>query len=304
MKVRFTAIAWSFAYLLLLLSLRTPLLVITSFFMLLPGVVLYQMLKVRAFLVHLIPILIIVGLLIGPTYVLLSIFFLIPSIAIAHQYKRRATAFRAIAAGAATILIEFLIMLLISTMFFNFDLTTMIEDTLKMTTSSVDQMSSESLAGSLGWSADTIEQLSQLTVRSLPFSLSVCALVMSSLAHAIARPTLASMGQVVPKLAPLRTWRLPRSLVWYYLLALLLQMFVGEGSGYLGTLLLNLIPLLGFFFMIQTASFFFFLAYHRKWNPIIPIFFIVLMIFFTPLRIIGILDILFPLRDKISRPGR
>lgn len=304
MKLRWTSIAWSIVYLLLLLSLKSPLLVITSFFMLLPGVVLFQILQVRAFIFHIVPVLVIVALLAGPASVLLSLFFLLPSIIMGIQYKRRATAFRAIAAGAATILIEFLLMLLLSTLFFNFDLTSTIEDTLKLTTSSIDGMSGQTLAGSLGWSADTIQQLSQLTVRSLPFTLTVCALVMSAIAHAIARPTLASMGQVVPKLAPLRTWRLPRSLVWYYLGALLLNMILGEGTGYLGTILLNIIPMLGFCFMIQTASFFFFLAYHRKWNPILPIIFIIIMLFFQPLRIIGILDILFPLRDKISRSGR
>lgn len=304
MKLRWTSIAWSIVYLLLLLSLNSPLIVITSIFMLLPGVVLFQMLSTRAFIIHIVPVLIIVAWLAGPAYLLLSLFFLLPSIVMGLQYKRRVPAFRVIAAGAAAVLIEFLLLLLFTTIFFNFDLTSMIEDTLNLTMSSMDGVSGQTLAGSLGWSADTIQQLSQLTVRSLPFTLTVCALIMAAVAHGIARPTLASMGQVVPKLAPLRTWKLPRSLIWYYLAALLLRIILGDGSGYIGTILLNIIPMLGFCFMIQTAGFFFFLAYHRKWNPVIPIIFIVIMLFFQPLRIIGILDILFPLRDKISRSGR
>ncbi|WP_237167758.1 DUF2232 domain-containing protein [Paenibacillus yonginensis] len=304
LKLRWTSIAWSIVYLLLLLSLKSPLIVITSFFMLLPGLVLFTLLPIRSFIVHIIPILVIVALLAGPAYVLLSIYFLIPSMLMGLAYKRRAAAFKAIAIGAGTILVEFLIVLLLSKALFDFNLSELIESTFNMTAAPLEGMSGETVAGSMGLTSDAIEQLSQLTVRLLPFTLSVCALVIAWVGHALARPTLASLGQVVPKLQPLRTWRLPRSLVWYYLVALLLSMFVGSGSGFLNTVLLNMIPMLGFCFMIQTASFFFFLAYERKWNAFIPIVLIIVMLFFQPLRIIGILDILFPLRDKISRSGR
>ncbi|WP_223070120.1 DUF2232 domain-containing protein [Paenibacillus caui] len=304
MKLRWTSIAWSVAYLLLLLSLKSPLFMITSFFMLLPGVVLYTLLPPRSFAMHMIPVLVIVAWLAGPAYLLLSVFFLIPAILMGQLYKRRASAFRTISVGAGTILVEFLLLLLLSTVLFDFNLASVIDEIFNMTAAPLEGMSGETLAGTMGWSADMIQQISELTLRTMPFTLTVCSLVMATVAHALARPTLASLGQVVPKLPPLRNWRLPRSLVWYYLIALLLSMFTGNGTGFLNTILLNIIPMLGFCFMIQTASFFFFLAYHRKWNPIIPIALIIVMLFFQPLRIIGILDILFPLRDKISRSGR
>ncbi len=304
MKLRWTSIAWSIVYLLLLLSLKSPLVVITTFFMLLPGVVLFTLLPLRSFIVHMIPVLVIVAWLAGPAYVMLSVFFLIPSILMGLAYKRRAAAFKAIALGAGAILVEFLLVLLVSKALFDFNLSEVIENTFNMTAAPLEGMSGETVAGSMGWSPDAIEQLSQLTVRLLPFTLSVCSLVIAWVAHGLARPTLASLGQVVPKLQPLRTWKLPRSLVWYYLAALLISMFTSTGSGFLSTVLLNIIPMLGFCFMVQTASFFFYLAYHRKWNALIPVALIIVMLFFQPLRIIGILDILFPLRDKISRSGR
>lgn len=63
-------------------------------------------------------------------------------------------------------------------------------------------------------------------------------------------------------------------------------------------------PLLQFLFMVQTASFFFFVAYHRRWNPVFPVLLLVALLFIPPLRIVGILDIAFPLRDMITRPRR
>ena len=305
MKLRWTSIAWSVAYLLLLLSLKSPLLVITSFFILLPSVVLYTILPFRSFVMHIVPVLAIVGFLAGPSSLILSILFLIPSLIMGRLYKKRASAFRTIITGSIVILVEFLLLLLFSTMLFDFDLSHVVENMMNMSAAPIEGMSTETLASSLGWSQDMVEQLSALTVRSLPFTLTVCALVTATIAHAIARPTLASLGVVVPKLAPLRTWKLPRALVWYYLLALLIGMFRdGNGTSYVDTILLNITPMLGFCFMIQTASFFFFLAHSRKWNPIIPIVLIIVMLFFQPLRILGILDMVFPLRDKISRSGR
>lgn len=75
-------------------------------------------------------------------------------------------------------------------------------------------------------------------------------------------------------------------------------------SGFMGMILINLMPLLQFLFMIQSASLFFFAAYHRKWNPAIPVLLVVAMLFIPPLRIVGILDIAFPLREMLTRPRR
>ncbi|AWB46694.1 DUF2232 domain-containing protein [Paenibacillus sp. CAA11] len=305
MKIRWTSIAWSAAYLLLFLSMGTPLIVITAFFMLLPGVVLYTMLSTQSFLWHVVPVLAIVSILLGPTFILLAIFFLIPSMLMGYMYKKRAAAFRTVAVGAAAILIEFLVMLFVSTTLFGFDIASTIEDTITKTAAPIQGVSGTSLADTLGWSAEAAQEFSSLTVRLIPFTLIICSLIMATVAHALAWPTLGSMGITTPKLAPIREWKLPRSLVWYYIVGLLLSLITGYASqGFLGTILLNLMPMLLFCFMVQTAGFFFFAAHVRKWNPVIPIFLTILLVFFQPLRIIGIIDILFPLREFFTRTRR
>lgn len=52
MKFRWSSVAWSVAYLLLLLSLTTPLLIITTLFMIVPAVVLFTTLNTRQFVLH------------------------------------------------------------------------------------------------------------------------------------------------------------------------------------------------------------------------------------------------------------
>ncbi|GIP47966.1 hypothetical protein D3C76_70800 [compost metagenome] len=306
MKLRWTSVAWSAAYLLLLLSLATPLTVITMFFLIVPGILLYTTLSTRVFLVHVAVVWLAASLIFGPVILLQAVYFIIPSIVMGYLYKKRVPAFRTIMTGAGTILLEFLLVLLISTVFFDFNLATAIEDLVNSAMAPFTNVADSSLAGGIVWSPEMSQQFSSLTVRMIPFTMIVCSLLIAAVAHAISRPTLSSLGHAVPKLPPIRDWRLPRSLIWYYLIGVLLQWFGGEAvqQGFMGTILLNLMPLLQFLFMVQTASFFFFAAYHRKWNPVIPILLIVAMLFIPPLRIVGILDIAFPLRDMITRSRR
>lgn len=308
MKIRWTSIAWSIAYLLLFLSMGTPLIVVTAFFILLPGVVLYTMLSKQSFLWHIVPVLAIVSVLLGPTFIILAIFFLIPSIVMGHLYKKRTPAFRTVIFTTITLMVEFLLLLFVSTVVFGFDLSRAIEDTVNMAASPLKDMGSGSLGSDLGWSAELAEEFSDLTVRMLPFTLVLSSFIMAMVAQGLARPTLSSMGIVTPKMAPLREWRLPRSLVWYYIATLLLSLITGgsdqAANGFLGTILLNLLPMLMFCFLVQTAGFFFFLAHDRKWNPVIPVILTLVLVFFQPLRVIGIMDILFPLREIITRNRR
>lgn len=306
MKLRWTSVAWSAAYLLLLLSLATPLTVITMFVLIVPGILLYTTLSTRAFLVHVAAVWLAASLIFGPVILLQALYFIIPSIVMGYLYKKRSPAIRTVMAGAGTILLEFLLILLISTVFFDFNLTTAIEDLVNSAMAPFTNVADSPLAGGIVWSPEMSQQFSSLTVRVIPFTMIVCSLLIAAVAHAVSRPTLSSLGHAVPKLPPIRDWRLPRSLIWYYLIGVLLQWFGGEAvqQGFMGTILLNLMPLLQFFFMVQTASFFFFAAYHRRWNPVIPILLIVAMLFIPPLWIVGILDIAFPLRDMITRSRR
>ncbi|GGG08805.1 DUF2232 domain-containing protein [Paenibacillus aceti] len=308
MKLRWTSVAWSVVYLLLLLSLATPLAVVTVFFLLVPTVLLYSILSRRSFLLHIVPAWILAALLCGPIILLQALYFIVPSIVMGELYKKRAPAFRTVMMGAGTILVEFLLVLLISTVMFNFNLSWAIEDMINTAMDPFRNMADSSLGSSIVWSQEMIQQFSSLTVRLLPFTLIVCSLAISAVTQAISRPTLGSMGLIVPKMPAFRNWRLPRSLIWYYLIALLLELLGGAAirQGFLGTIILNLIPLLQFLFMIQAASLFFFIAYQRKWNPVFPVLLVIVMVFIPllPLWLIGIADIAFPLRDMITKSKR
>lgn len=305
MKFRWTSVAWSIAYLLLLLSLSTPLILITTLFIIIPAIVLFTTLSTKQFILHVLPILLIVGL-ITPVYILIAVYFLIPALVMGRWYKKRASAMSTLVAGMVTILGEFLLILLVSTTLFNFDLYNYVYDILQTYTSWLSSMgASNPLLSEISFSSDQIGKMSQLTIQVIPMTLILSAFMMAVITHSIVRPILNSMEYAVPRLKPAREWRLARSFIWYYLLGVVLSLlFGGADSGFMLMISANLLPLLQIAFKIQTIGFLFYLVHERKWSKIIALLLAIPVIALPGFWIIGVVDLAFPLRELMKKSKR
>lgn len=305
MKFRWSSVAWSVAYLLLLLSLTTPLLIITTLFMIVPAVVLFTTLNTRQFILHVLPVLLIVSL-ITPVYLLIAVYFLIPALVMGRYYKRHASALSTVIAGTIAILGEFLLLLLLGTALFNFDLSTYVNDVLQMVNTPLTELGATNpLLTDIGFTTEDVDKISYLTVQMIPMTLIVSSFVIAVITHSIVRPILNSMNYAVPKMKPAHEWRLSRSFIWYYLIGVVLQLFFsGSENNFILMISANLLPLLRIGFMIQAIGFFFFLAHERKWNKMIAILLAIAVIILPPLRIVGIIDLVFPLREYVTKSRR
>jgi uncharacterized protein YybS (DUF2232 family) len=100
---------------------------------------------------------------------------------------------------------------------------------------------------------------------------------------------------------------LPKSFIWIYVIALVLEMFAKDTKSTVFTLVLNLLPLLSTAFAIQAIAFLFFVAHAKGWNKVLPILGIVLLLVFPPafflLSLLGVFDVAFPVRDRIKTKG-
>ncbi|WP_338752395.1 YybS family protein [Bacillus sp. FJAT-52991] len=119
-------------------------------------------------------------------------------------------------------------------------------------------------------------------------------------------PILKKLKIDVPHFQPFRMWRMPTSLLWYYLILLLLS-FVAipeAGSAWYSTYV-NLMFMLQFCLIIQGLSFFYFFAYIKKWSKAAPIVLTIFSILFLPLlylvRLLGIIDLGFDLRQRLQQ---
>lgn len=297
--------AWSIVYLLLLLSLSTPLLIVTTLFMFIPAVVLFTALNTKQFILHVLPVLLIVAL-ISPVYVLLAVYFLIPALVMGRWYKKRASAMSTILAGMFAILGEYLLILLLGTLLFDFDLSTYVNDMMQTALAPfTDLGTANPLMNELDFTKADVHTLSYWTVQIIPMTLIMSSFLLSVITHSIVRPILNSMEYAVPKLKPAREWRLPRSFIWYYLIGVVITLLFGNAeSGFMSMITANLLPLLRIVFKIQAIGFLFFLVYERKWSKAVALLLSIPVILFPGLWIIGVIDLAMPLRQLITKSKR
>jgi uncharacterized protein YybS (DUF2232 family) len=283
------SLAWSAAALILLLTLAAPLIMI-------PFIVLYTMLRPKGFILHLIPIGVIAYFLLGaygPDVLKLGFFFLVPSLAMGHVYKRGKTARLAIIVGSVVILAQLLLVLVLSSILFNFDLEAKF---IAMMTDSLKHLETGDLFAADGV-VNTANTLGDAFMIMLPRLLLLFAFLFAIVAHALARLALRTVDIQAPALPLAKTWRIPKSLVAYYLIAMVASLAIPDDiSGYWSIAILNLIPVLSVAFIVQAIGFFFFLADTKKWPRIVPLLLCIPLILFPPFYMIGFLDAAFPLR--------
>lgn len=290
------ALAWSAATLLLLLTLATPLNFVTVFLIMTPFIVLYTMLRPKIFAAHIVGIGIIAYLLsggYGPIVLTLAFFFLVPSLAMGHMYKRGSQARTAITVGFVVVLVQLLLELMLFSIQFDIDLSAELSSLL---TESLKQFENSNVFPA-GWAAETATEFSEAVMNALPMILLLSAILFTIITHALSRLALRTVGMEAPALPQAKTWRAPKSLVFYYLIAIVASLFISaEESGYWTIVVSNLIPILQFVFTVQAIGFFFFLADAKKWPKVVPILIAIPVFLFPPFFLVGLIDVAFPLR--------
>ncbi|WP_130616247.1 DUF2232 domain-containing protein [Cohnella abietis] len=290
------SLAWSVAALLLIVTFASPLMLLTIFLVMTPFVVLFNLLQPKFMIVHLVLIGIIAYFLAGgygQGVLSIAFFFLIPSLAMGYIYKRGGKARTAISTGSVVVLAQLLIVLLIFTVQFDIDLKAEFSSYLA---ESLKQIETGGVLQA-GWAVDTAKTFSDLIMTALPMLLLLIAFLLAVITHGLSRLAFRTVGLEAPSLPKASTWRAPRSLVMYYLIAMIASFAMSEdASGYWSIAITNLVPILRFVFTVQAIGFFFFLAETKKWPRVVPLLFCIPLMLFPPAYIIGLLDIAFPMR--------
>lgn len=296
LNIGWKSLVWSFIALLLLLSIPTPLNALTLFLLMTPFVILFTTLKPAVFAGHAAVIAAAAFLLsgaYGPLALTLMIFFLVPSIVMGFLYKKRRKAWSIVLAGFLVILAQLLLELVLFSLQFRIDLSAELASLIQ---SSLNQFETSGMMPA-GWAANTASDLGDAIVTMLPLLLLLSSFLFAIITHGLTRAAMSRAGVQLPALPQAKTWRLPRSLVWYYLIGLVISYAVpADGGGFWTVVSANLVPLLRFAFTVQAIGFFFFLADARKWSKVVPVLIAVPIVLFPPFYLIGLLDVAFPLR--------
>jgi uncharacterized protein YybS (DUF2232 family) len=303
-------LGWGLMTVVLLLSLLVPLINnITICLLMIPLLVQYVKLDTKRFLmfygislvaVYLVTSLILMGW-VAVLLIAVSLFFLPPVIQMGNLYKKRAPARNVLAAGTITLLIELLLSLVISYAFG----VNLIEKMKQFLSESVQTFLAQLQNTALVIDQQILEQTIQIIGQMVPLWMIGFSFSIVLVTHWLSRKLLNRSGEKIPGLKHIRDWMLHRSFVWYYVIALFMEIFVKDMSSIFFTILLNLLPILTFLFAMQAISFLFFVAHKKGWNRTLPICAIVISLIFAPayfiLSLLGVFDVAFPLRERVTR---
>jgi len=295
-------IFWSVMMILLGFTFLTPLQIITMHVVMVPIVVLVVssptlMHAAGYFAIPALLLLFLSGTAWPFTAIILAV-MLVPGAVMGYMYRRQSSAWATLTAGAIS-MIAVLLTILASVSLSGIDIAAEIRALIQEQFDLVAQ-----ITGTPVISPDALDAFISFAVRLLPLYIMIIAMYYTVITHIISRRLLNRLGFPAAALPPAREWRLPRSLVWYYLIVLLLDLFVNPDH-FLYTIVLNVYPILLFTFTIQGIAFIIYWAYTRGKSMVLPAITGLLCIFFPPVMyitsMIGLADTAFPLRQFIAR---
>lgn len=249
---------------------------------------------------------IVISFLIGSINGLLSAPMLIAvGIGMGFFYSRRQPG-NAIITGALIYLFSFLISFVVSVQLFEVDIMGIAKESIEQMMPMLESVLKQSGASE----QDIAKQLKQFremkdtALSALPVALLIFATLMAFVNHWSVKPLVKRFFKDMPALKKFKDMRLPKSMVWYYLLTLLLMLIQTEKGSFLWLVQTSAFQILFILVLIQGFSFIFYYCHEKNISKVVPIFAIVLTALFPPIgvivRIIGIADIGFDLRDKVK----
>ncbi|MGX9136557.1 YybS family protein [Rummeliibacillus sp. JY-2-4R] len=202
---------------------------------------------------------------------------------------------------AFTVLISFTLEYIISVKFFNMDI---LKETIKSIRESYEKSNelTKAITGQTPIPTDQLNTLFDTMQMVLPSIVTISVFVMTFIIISLNLPLLRRFGLEVPKFEPFKDFRLPRAILWYYLVILVITLFIKPEVGTLiYMIVLNLSTILSILLMLQGISFIHFFTYQQgwpKWTAAVGTILAIPLSSFAVL--LGIVDLGFNIRSFFS----
>jgi uncharacterized protein YybS (DUF2232 family) len=227
-------------------------------------------------------------------------------LAVGSTIHKGLSAYETWARGTLGFVIGLLLVFVFSQVLFSINL---VEEFEVILAESMDMSSSFMEQFGAAEQTEEIEELLQLQLNLLidllPVGVAITAIVLAFLSQWIGYKIINRIEKKQLRFPPFRNLRFPSSIIWVYFFALLLSLFNQDPTGIYFMAIQNVLVLTGLLMALQGFSFIFFFSHYKKISKFIPILIIVLTILFPTfllyfIRILGIIDIGFRLRDRLG----
>lgn len=202
---------------------------------------------------------------------------------------------------SVALLVTFAVEYLISLRLFEFDL---IQDSLTMMKESYAASLEfvESTTGQNPLTEEALANMFEMVEMTIPASVTLAMLFLSIIFITANFPLLKRFGIDVPKFAAFKNLRLPRAVLWYYLIVLSINLFVRPETGTtLYMVMLNISMILWVLLTIQGLAFIFYVLDVCGSPPFLKVFTAFIAIpLYSFVILIGILDLGFNMREYVN----
>lgn len=179
-------------------------------------------------------------------------------------YSRRQPG-NAIITGALIYLFSFLISFVVSVQLFQIDIMSIAKESIEQMMPMVESVLKQSGASE----KDIAKQLKQFkemqdtALSALPVALLILVTLMAFVNHWFVQPLIKRFVKDMPSLKKFKDMRLPKSMVWYYLLTLLLMLIQTEKGSFLWLVQTSAFQILFILVLIQGFSFLFYYCHEK-----------------------------------------
>ncbi|WP_069363601.1 YybS family protein [Salisediminibacterium beveridgei] len=239
----------------------------------------------------------------GPFSLIFTILFALPGVLMGHFFKQKRSAFSVLAGVGLSITAGVVLLYAGTNIFLNIDpvqsFQTAMYESVETSENMIDVMDPQNgmLVEEMKSSIDYISVIA-------PFILVMISVSYSFLVQLTSGHILRKGGHEIVRFPPFRTWGFPKEFIWYYLVILMLSFVTFESGSAVFIAVENLLPLLHIIMTIQGLAFIFFYFNYKgrsiTWPVIIVILAVLLPIFLQLIRILGIIDLGFNLRERMQ----
>ncbi|WP_017756738.1 YybS family protein [Calidifontibacillus oryziterrae] len=234
----------------------------------------------------------------------LTLMFASTGMVMGYIYSLKKSSFAILAGGSLSFLINFVLLFIITIVFFNINF---IEDTKKMMYQSIE--AAEKMVTALGQTTtdqfklmyESVELISYI----VPSGMVMVSVGLAFITQLVGNQILNRIHFSVHPFPPIREWHFPKSMLWYYLIVMILYMIGVEQGTILFTIVINFLIVLEIIMTIQGFSFVFFYSHRNNYSSAIPVIILVVSLLLpfllSIIRILGIIDLGFDLRKRMKR---
>ncbi|PGU03196.1 hypothetical protein COD21_27580 [Bacillus cereus] len=291
---------------LLLISMYVPILgTVVTFALPLPFILLMIRHKLSNVLVIFVASLFVTIIVSQPMNLVKTIMFGLIGIVLGYMYKTRKKPVEILIAGTLAYLIGFVLIYVASIKFFNIDIMKQMQS---MFSESMKQ--SEKIVRATGMPVskeqkELLAQMNNILQTLFPSILVLISVCFSWITLIISGSVLKKLKHDVIPWPKFKDIQLPKSIVWYYVIFILLATFIKvEPTSYLHMVFSNLYVIFALLLVLQGLTFIAFLAHKKGFTKGVPIISFIVCMFipmlFPLVTILGIIDLGISLRSKIG----